>query len=289
MTTIKELLSLIELRQTDQVTFEGDSVSVGSPRVFGGQVLAQALNAAYRTVLADRFCHSLHAYFILPGDLNKPIRYRVRLVRDGGSFTTRYVTGEQDNHSIFAMITSFQIKEAGYEFQEKMPEVAGPENALSMEELYNSMKDVLPKSLKRYLNRERPITFKPMVLPDLFQRKDLPPFQNTWFRLNDPPDKLDLRHFHQVLAYTSDYNLLPTTMQPHASLAHPGNTMLASLDHAMWLHREPDDFAGWFLYHINVRSNANGRGMATGEIFQQNGKLIATVSQEGLMRRLSDK
>lgn len=286
MKNIKELLELLELKQLDKKTFEGHSITVGSPNVFGGQVLGQALNAAYRTVPDNRHCHSLHAYFILPGNLEKSIRYKVQMVRDGGSFTTRYVTAEQDNIPIFVMAGSFQIEESGYEFQEEMPKVSGPESVLSLAEIYNQAKDFLPEKLKIYLSRERPVTFKPTILPNLAKKEDLPAYQNVWFRFNAPPANLNLRHFHEVLAYTSDYNLLPATIQPHASVAHAGNTMMASIDHAMWIHRQPEDFTGWFLYHINVLSNANGRGLVTGKIFEQNGKLIATVSQEGLIRKL---
>lgn len=285
MKTTKELLELINLQQTDETSFEGKSVSVGSPNVFGGQVLAQALNAAYRTVPQERFCHSMHAYFILPGDLVKPIQFKVDLVRNGGSFTTRYVTALQDSRPIFLLAVSFQIKEEGYNYQTEMPKVSGPETVLSMEQLYGQFKAVLPENLKRYLSRERPVTFKPMVLPNLFEKKDLPPHQDIWFKFNAVPGNLNLRHFQEMLAYASDYNLLPATLQPHASVANPGNTMLASLDHAMWFHREPADFSGWFLYHINIRSNSNARGMVTGEIFAADGKLIATVSQEGLLRQ----
>lgn len=285
MKTAKELLDLIDLKQINETTFEGNSITVGSPNVFGGQVLAQSLNAAYRTVSGERMCHSLHAYFILPGDLSKPICYKVQLVRDGGSFTTRYVTAEQDQKPIFVLAGSFQINEDGYEFQEQMPDVPDPSSVLSLSDIYNQMKDFLPESLKNYLGRERPATFKPTVLPDLFQKKDLPPKQNVWLRFNELEGDIGLRHFHEILAYVSDYNLLPTTLHPHASVAHPGNVMMASLDHAMWFHRKPEKFDDWFLYNIEVVSNSNARGMVTGKIFSSGGKHIATVCQEGLIRK----
>ncbi len=286
MKTTTELLELIELKQIDDTTFEGNSISVGSPNVFGGQVLAQALNAAYRTVPESRWCHSLHTYFILPGDLNKPIRYKVQKVRDGGSFTTRYVTADQDGQSIFVLAGSFQINEEGYEFQEEMPEVPGPESLMSLAEIYEQTKDFLPEKMKRYLGRDRPATFKPSVLPNLMKRVDLPPVQNIWFRFNEISQDVSLRQFHELLAYTSDYNLLPTALHPHASQAHPGNTMMASLDHALWFHRKPDNFSDWFLYHIRVAGTSNARGLVKGKIFSRDGKLIASVTQEGLIRKL---
>lgn len=287
MNTTASLLDLVDLAQIDATTFEGESLTVGSPTVFGGQVLAQALNAAYRTVPGERICHSLHAYFILPGDLEKPIRYQVQLVRNGGSFTTRYVTAEQDEKPIFVMAGSFQVEEPGYEFQQEMPEVPDPEKVLSLEDIYHQMKHILPEKLNRYLSRERPVTFKPTVLPNLMERADLPPVQNIWFQFNDAPPSLSVRDFQAVLAYASDYNLLPSALHPHASKAHPGNTMLASVDHAMWFHRTPSNTSDWFLYHIEVISTSNARGLVSGKIFTRDGLLIATVAQEGLMRKLS--
>lgn len=286
MTTTAELIDLIRLDQAGEDSFDGKSLSVGSPNVFGGQVLAQALYAAYQTVPAERLCHSLHAYFILPGNLEKPIRYNVNRVRDGGSFTTRYVTASQDGHAIFVLASSFQVKEDGYEFQQKMPDVPSPDEVLSLEEIYHRTKDFLPEKLKRYLSRERPVTFKPAVLPNPMQRSALPPYQNIWFKFNDISSNPGIRDFHTVLAYASDYNLLPTALHPHADMAHPGNTMLASLDHAMWIHRQPKDFDNWFLFHIEVITTSNGRGLVSGRIFCHHGELIATVSQEGLMRKM---
>lgn len=287
MTTTAELLDLVELSQVDANTFEGNSITVGSPTVFGGQVLAQALNAAYRTVPPERICHSLHAYFILPGDLGKPIRYKVQRIRDGGSFTTRYVTAEQDDRAIFVLAGSFQIIEPGYDFQQVMPKVPDPQNVLSLEDIYHQMKDVLPDKLNLYLSRERPVTFKPTVLPNLLERTDLPPVQNIWFKFNACPESLSIQQFHTILSYASDYNLLPTALHPHASQAHPGNTMLASLDHAMWFHRQPTHISDWFLYNIEVQSTSNARGLVSGNIFSRDGLLIASIAQEGLMRKLT--
>lgn len=287
MTTTAQLLDLVELQEVGDNTYEGNSISVGSPAVFGGQVLAQALNAAYRTVPPERICHSLHSYFILPGNLEKPIRYIVQRVRDGGSFTTRYVTAEQDDKAIFVLAASFQILEPGYEYQQDMPQVPDPKDVLSLEDIYNQMKDILPEKLNRYLSRERPVTFKPTVLPNLLQRSDLSPVQNIWFKFNEAPPSLSVQQFHTILAYASDYNLLPTALHPHASKAHPGNTMMASLDHAMWFHHQPAKINDWFLYHIEVKSTSNARGLVSGSIFTPEGLMIASVLQEGLIRKLA--
>lgn len=286
MKITQELIDHIELKQLNKTTFEGSSITVGSRTVFGGQVLAQALNAAYRTVPKDRFCNSLHAYFILPGDLEKPIQYKVQLVRDGGSFTTRYVSAEQDGKAIFVLAGSFQIQEDGYEFQGEMPDVPQPETLFSWEDIYEQTKDFLPESFGRFLSLERPITFKPTVIHNPLEKTDLPPFQNVWLKFNEAPGNLSVQHFHEMLAYASDYNILITALQPHASQAHFGNMMLASLDHAMWFHREPEDYSDWFLYSIDVPSTSNARGFTSGKIYSREGKLIASITQEGLMRKL---
>lgn len=284
MKNTKELIDLIHLKQIDAQLFTGKSESVGSQTVFGGQVMAQALNAAYRTISEDRICHSLHGYFILPGNLEKDIIYKVQLVRDGGSFTTRYVSAEQDGVSIFVLAASFQKKEEGYDYQDAMPQVPSPDSLLSWEQIYTQAKDFLPESFARFLSLQRPITFKPTIIHNPLEKKDLPPTQHVWFRFNEMNEKISTQLFQEILAYTSDYNILVTALQPHASKAHFGNTQMASLDHAMWFHRVPEDFSGWFLYSINVPSTSNARGLTSGKIFSQDGKLIATVAQEGLMR-----
>src|SRR5690554_4129442 len=286
MKTAKELIEHIELKQLDKTVFEGNSITVGSRTVFGGQVLAQALNAAYRTVSPERLCHSAHAYFLLPGDLQKPIHYKVQLVRDGGSFTTRYVVAEQNEKTIFVLAASFQIKEEGLEFQVEMPQVKQVDELLSWEEIYEQAKDFLPENVSRFLSLERPIIFKPTIINNPFEKKDLPAFQDIWFKFNEAPENLSVNHFHEMLAYASDYNILITALQPHASQAHFGNMQLASLDHALWFHHIPDDFSTWFLFHIEVSATNNARGLTEGKIFSQDGKLIASVVQEGLMRHL---
>lgn len=286
MKTSEDLIELLQLKQLSKTTFEGKSITVGSRTVFGGQVLAQALNAAYRTVPTERKCHSLHAYFLLPGDLQKEIEFKVQLVRDGGSFTTRYVMAEQENKTIFVMAASFQTEENGYEFQVEMPKVTPPDELLSWEEIYEQTKDFLPENIIRFLNIERPIVFKPTTIHNPFEKKDLPPYQNIWFQLKEVSQNLTLNQFHEMLAYVSDYNILITALQPHASTAHFGNMQLASLDHALWFHQKPDNYSDWFLFHIDVSATQNARGLTEGKIFSQNGKLIASVAQEGLMRKL---
>lgn len=286
MKTIQELVDLIELEKINETTFKGYSQSIGSPNVFGGQALAQALNAAYRTVPENRYCHSLHCYFILPGNLEKEIIFKVQLVRNGGSFTTRHVSAEQDGKSIFVLTASFQIQESGYEHQQIMPDVPDPEDLLSWEEIYEQNKDFLPKSVGEFLKLDRPFIFKQRVINNPFERKNLEPTQDTWFKFRNVPENLSIQHFQQVLAYASDYNILVTALHPHASTAHFKNMQLASLDHAIWFHRNPTNYNDWFLYHVDNPSNSNARGFTIGKIFDKKGNLIASVTQEGLMRSI---
>lgn len=287
MKSVKELMDLLHLKETGKNTFEGVSESVGSPNVFGGQVLAQALNAAYRTVPKERNCHSLHAYFILPGDLEKPIDFRVQRVRDGGSFTTRYITAQQDEAHIFVMAASFQKHEEGLEYQVQMPEVPQPEELPSWDDIYEQAGEILPPRMKTFLSIDRPITIKPTVLQNPFEKKSLPPIQNVWFKFKTPfPDPFTPQYFQEVLAYTSDYNILFTALHPHTAEVTIADIQMASLDHAMWFHRLPENFDEWFLYSIDAESTSNARGLTAGNIFDRKGKLIASVAQEGLIRRI---
>jgi acyl-CoA thioesterase-2 len=282
MKEVKELLSLLELEQIEENLFRGLSHSIGSKRVFGGQVLAQALNAAIRTVPEDRFVHSLHAYFILPGDIELPIIFEVDRIRDGGSFTTRRIKAIQKGHAIFLMSASFQLLQSGFDHQINMPNVSPPEVLVSWEELREKYSDMLPENLKKFFNVERPIEFRPveMINPALPGKSR--PYRHVWMKAKG--NMPDSQTTHQcVLAYTSDYNLLTTALLPHGNEGAFGNVQLASLDHAMWFHRDfrMDD---WLLYAIDSPSASNARGFTRGNIFTREGKLIASVVQEGLMR-----
>jgi acyl-CoA thioesterase-2 len=287
MKKVEELLELLQLEQIEVNLFRGASKSIGSPRVFGGQVLAQALSAAIQTVPDDRFVHSLHAYFILPGDVNHPIIFEVDRIRDGGSFTTRRIKAIQHGRAIFNMSASFQLEQFGYDHQIDMPEVPGPDKLDNWEGLARVYSEQLPPNFKRFLELDRPLEFKPVERyppndPVLHE-----PFKHVWMRSRGqmPPEK----KWHQVvLAYASDYNLLTTSLLPHGQKIDYGNVQLASLDHAMWFHR---DFSmeEWLLYVIDSPSASNARGFTRGNIFTQDGKLVASVMQEGLIRPIIQK
>ncbi|GLR17125.1 acyl-CoA thioesterase [Portibacter lacus] len=281
MENVKELEALLNLEQIEVNIFRGQNFMSPWKRVFGGQVLAQSVNAAYRTVPEDRFLHSMHAYFILAGDISMPIVYEVDVVRDGGSFTTRRVVAIQKGRPIFIMAASFQLKQDGFEHQITMPDVTKPENLISDHEIIESIKETFPKAYAAY-NHDRPIEFRPVENYGPLLQKNSEPFQHIWFRAKgDVGPKLS-KH-HEILAYASDYNLLTTATLPHREVLNHEKSFLASLDHAMWIHQE-FDISQWHLYSLDSPSASNSRGFTRGNIFSQDGRLVASVVQEGLMR-----
>lgn len=288
MTTVNDLLNLLVLEKISHNEFNGTSKAIGSPIVFGGQVLAQALNAASRTIINERILHSMHAYFLEAGDLDLPITYNVSVVRDGGSFSVRRVTAHQKETTIFILSASFHKKEEGYDHQIEMKSnLKQPEDLLSWTDMYKEFRDFLPKGLKSFLAVERPIEFKPTTFVNPNDKKDLPPNYDVWFKLKGDVKGLDLATNQQILTYISDYNILTSTLNPHASKAHWGNTLTASLDHSMWFFRD-FDFSDWLLYTMESPSTSNARGLAKGNIYTRDGKLIATVAQEGLIRPIKN-
>ncbi|WP_299777902.1 acyl-CoA thioesterase II [uncultured Formosa sp.] len=289
MKSANELLELLDLKSIDSVHFEGVSKTIGSPHVFGGQVLAQSVNAAYRTITNKRVLHSLHAYFLEAGDLNIPIVFNVNEVRDGGSFSTRRVLASQNGKAIFILAASFHKEEEGYDHQIQMnTNLKQPEELLSWTEMLSRYGSVLPKITKHFLEIERPIEFKPVEVINPLKQENLPPYSNIWFKLKNPLKKADLATKQQILTYISDYNILAAALLPHASKAHFGNTQMASLDHSMWFFRD-FDFDDWMLYSIETPNASGARGFAKGNVFSRDGKLIACVAQEGLMRPIIKK
>lgn len=288
MTSVNDLLNLLVLDKISDNEFNGVSKTIGSPVVFGGQVLAQALNAASRTITSARVLHSMHAYFLEAGDLDLPITYQVSIVRDGGSFSVRRVTAHQKNSTIFILSASFHKEEAGYSHQIAMKtDIKQPEDLLSWTDMYKEYSDFLPKGIKSFLAIKRPIEFKPTAFTNPLEKKDAPPYSDVWFRLKGSTKDLNLATKQQILTYISDYNILTSTLNPHASVAHWGNTLTASLDHSMWFFRD-FDFSDWLLYSIESPSTSGARGLARGHIFTRDGKLIATVAQEGLIRPIKN-
>jgi len=282
MNDVDSLLKAIELEKIDKNIFRGTSHDVGSPQVYGGQALSQALHAAMLTVPDDRFVHSLHSYFILPGKLDVPIIYQVLHIRDGGSFTTRRVTGIQNGKAIFILAASFQLLQEGLEHQIDMPDITPPEELQSDIDLMNQFKDQIPKRFKNFL-RPRPIEFRPVNPLSFILPQKQEPLRHIWMKAKGSvPD--DLTIHQRILAYASDYNLLITALLPHQDKVAIQNLQLASLDHAMWFHR-PFKVDEWILYVLDSPSASNTRGFTRGAIYTKEGVLISSVVQEGLMRK----
>jgi acyl-CoA thioesterase-2 len=281
--TVERLLELLDLEPLEQNIYRGRNRDIGSGRVFGGQVLAQALVAARRTVEEDdREAHSIHGYFILPGELDLPIVYFVTRLRDGRSFTTRHVTAIQNGSAIFDLVASFHARQEGPEHQLPMPDVPMPEDLRPELDLIREAAERIPEPLRRVLTQDRPIDFRPVAPLDPLDPRPSPPAKHLWFRAlgGMPSDAL----VHQaVLAYASDYGLLGTVLQPHAISIRSPRIQVASLDHALWFHRSfrVDE---WLLYAMDSPAACGGRGFARGSIFTREGTLVASVAQEGLTR-----
>jgi acyl-CoA thioesterase-2 len=279
------LLSILDLEPLEENLFRGRSPQEGWQRVYGGQVLGQALVAAVRTVPPERIAHSLHAYFLLGGDPARPIVYNVDRVRDGRSFTTRRVTAIQHGRPMFVMSVSFHIAEPGLDHQNPMPKVPPPEDLPSEQQLKAKLLAHLPENMRSYWERERPIEMRPVDVSRYFARQKGAPEQMVWMRASGRlPDTFPL---HQcVLAYASDFTLLDTALIAHGKLMFDRDMQLASLDHALWFHR-PFRADEWLLYAQDSPSSHGARGFCRGNVFTRDGTLIASVCQEGLMRELS--
>lgn len=280
---LEELLDLLDLEQVEQDIYRGGrNQDIGSGRVFGGQALAQALVAARRTVDDERHAHSLHAYFILPGDIDVPIVYFVDRLRDGRSFSTRRVTAIQHGRAIFNMSISFQVTEDGLDHQIEMPDVPGPEGLTPELSMIREAADRIPPDLREIYTRDRPIEIRPVAPTDLFRPERREPAKHTWFRVvGSMPSEL-VRH-QAVLAYTSDYGLLGTALLPHGLAIQSPRLQAATLDHAIWFHR-PFRVDEWLLYSTDSPVAAGARGFTRGRIFTSEGVLVASVAQEGLLR-----
>jgi acyl-CoA thioesterase-2 len=245
-------------------------------------VFAQALVAARRTVDEPREAHSVHGYFLRAGDLAAPIVYFVDRPRDGGSFTSRRVTAIQHGETIFHLSASFHIAEPGLEHQAPMPDVPPPESLPAELDLIRGMVDRIPEDLRKVLTQDRPLDFRPVGSLDPFLPEKRPAARQVWFRaISRLPDAPIV---HQALvAYASDYGLLPTALYPHGVGYRDRRLQMASLDHALWLHR-PFRADEWLLYSIDSPAAAGARGFVRGMIFTREGELVASVAQEGLMR-----
>ncbi len=285
MKYIQELIDLISLEKKRENTFEGQNFQTSWGRVFGGQVLAQSLNAAYQTVPPDRFAHSLHGYFILGGNLDLPITYEVDIIRNGKSFTTRRVVAFQEARAIFNMSASFQLEQNGVDHQFSMPNFIPPEKLLSdLEQL--EVQNTDPRIYQRFKKiKPEVIEFRPVEKLTLRDDIDAPAESNYWFRSKEAtPFGIDIQQ--QLLAYISDYGLLRTATLPHKKELSQSSTFYTSIDHAIWFHRS-FSLEDWLLYAMDSPSASNSRGFSRGSIFNRDGLLVASSAQEGLIRQFS--
>ena len=276
---IADLLSLLELEPLEVNLFRGESRDVGSTQVFGGQVLGQALTAASATI-TDRVVHSLHAYFLRRGDFNAPIVYQVDRSLDGHSFSNRRVVAIQHGEQIFNMAASFQIPQEGLDHQIDMPSVPAPEELPDVTTPPPEVVKYMPERLKQFFEKPRPFSFRLVPSQGIAQGPELA--RQVWFKaVGRLPD--DERLHRCLLAYASDFFLLGTSILPHDPSKVAGRLVMASLDHAMWFHRSlrVDD---WLLYDMESPSASGARGFARAGVFARDGRLVATIAQEGLVR-----
>ncbi len=279
-TVLVDLLQLLDLERLEINLFRGESRDIGSPQVFGGQVLGQALMAASRTVDAVRAVHSLHSYFLRRGDFNAPIVYEVDRSLDGSSFTNRRVVAIQHGQQIFHLSASFQLQEEGPDHQVQVPAVTPPEELPDLTATVRRRLQDLPDQRRRFWERDRPFEFRSVEAID--DGRPRPGVRHVWFRLaGQCPDDAVLQRC--LLAYVSDFHLLETATLPHGLSFQTEDVLLASLDHGMWFHR-PFRIDDWLLYALISPSSSGARGMAFGRIFDRAGHLVASTAQEGLMR-----
>jgi len=278
---LNDLIGLLRLERIEDNIFRGDSRDIGSPQVFGGQVLGQALSAAHNTV-EGRVAHSLHAYFLRRGDVNSPIIYEVDRARDGGSFSNRRVVAIQHGRPILNLAASFQIPQEGLEHQARMPNVPGPEGLKDLTDVAKDMLEHIPSKMRRFMTSKRPFEFRHVEPVDFEVPKKSPAKKHVWIKAVDTlPDNPVL---HQnLLTYVSDYELLGTATLPHGLSFTRGSVIMASLDHALWFHHDVK-MDEWLLYSMDSPAASGARGLVRGQFFTEDGRLVASTTQEGLIR-----
>ncbi len=281
------LLDLLNIERLEVDLFRGTGSGGETPtRIFGGQVIAQALAAAYRTV-DDRLCHSLHAYFIRAGDPSIPVIYQVDRARDGGSMTTRRVVAVQNGKQILNMSASFHVQDEGWDHQHAMPHSEAPESYPERSELRQRYVDLVPEKLRGELLRERPIQVREVNHQNPFSPEKSDDHNQIWFRMNAAADADPVTQ-HLLLAYASDMYLMTSGLRPHGLSLFSSEVNFASLDHALWFHA-PVRFENWHLYAMESPWSGQGRNFNRGSIYAQDGTLVASVAQEGLMRKARKK
>lgn len=279
---LKNLLTLLNLEKIEEGLFRGQSEDLGLRQVFGGQVVGQALYAAKETVPEERLVHSFHSYFLRPGDSQKPIIYDVEVLRDGNSFSARRVAAIQNGKPIFYMTASFQAPEDGFEHQKTMPDAPSPDELKSETEIARSVAHLLPPLLKEKFINDRPLEVRPVEFHNPSKGHVAPPTRQVWIRANGELQD-DLRVHQYLLGYASDLNFLPVALQPYGIGFLEKGIQIATIDHSMWFHR-PFNINEWLLYNVESTSASGARGFVRGEFYTQDGVLVASTVQEGVMR-----
>jgi acyl-CoA thioesterase-2 len=276
------LLDILDPEAIGNGCFLGQSQDLGFGAVFGGQVLGQGLAAAEQTVPPERVVHSLHSYFLRPGDPALPINYNVEVTRDGRSFSTRRIRAEQHERPIFFMAASFQEAEQGLSHQAEMPEAEGPEGVATYSEITSRYLDLIPEHMRDTITYYGPIEMRPVQINDPVDPQPAEPVRHIWLKTEGVlPD--DPKIHRRLLAYASDFSFLATALFPHGRSYWQGNIKMATIDHAMWFHRQLR-FDEWLLYSMESPSASNARGLVRGQIFDRRGRLVASTIQEGLIR-----
>jgi acyl-CoA thioesterase-2 len=284
---LDDVVTLLALERIEENLFRGQSQDIGWRMVFGGQVLGQALSAAVQTVPPERQVHSLHAYFLRPGDVARPILYAVERLRDGASFTTRGITAVQGGRPIFTMSASFQAEQDGFDHQDAMPSVPEPEALQPDRERLTALAEHIPAGVRHFALAERPFEFRTVEgHAEAAKPTPRPPHRAIWLRSAGLlPDAPALHRY--LLAYVSDFGFLSTSLLPHGVSWRSPTLRIASLDHAMWF-RGPLRVDGWLLYVMDSPAAHGGRGLVRGRIFSRDGRLVASVAQEGMIRQQAE-
>ncbi|MDN2661769.1 acyl-CoA thioesterase II [Psychromonas sp. 14N.309.X.WAT.B.A12] len=280
---LNDLLGQLSLEKLEVNLYRGQSQDLGYGAVFGGQVMGQAISAAKETVKTDQQVHSFHSYFLRPGKTDQAIVYDVERIRDGNSLSARRIKAVQNGKPIFYMTASFKATEKGFEHQDEMPDAPAPEDLISEQEMALLHSDMLPDFIRDKLVSEKPIEMRPVTLINPVEPDIEPPKRLVWFKANGRmPD--DLRVHRYLLAYASDFNFLPTALQPHGVSFLDETMQVVTIDHSMWFHH---DFRldEWLLYSVESSVASDGRGLVKGQFFTREGKLVASSVQEGLIRQ----
>ncbi|MDC0611349.1 acyl-CoA thioesterase II [Vibrio sp.] len=279
---LNNLLELLTLEKLEENLFRGNSEHIGLPQVFGGQVIGQALSASRYTVPEDRTVHSMHCYFLYPGDPEKPIIYDVDKLRDGRSFSTRRVKAIQNGRPIFYLTASYHGDTPGFEHQNTMPNIPGPENYSSERELIESVAHLLPKKFAESFTQEKAIEVRPVNVVNPIKPEKTEAKQYLWIKATGELPDNQLIHQY-LLGYASDWGFLTTALHPHGVSLMTPNFQVATIDHSIWFHR-PFKMDEWLLFAIESPTASNTRGLVRGEIYNQQGVLVASAVQEGVMR-----